>query len=71
MNNKDTNRCIQALTLDFGKWKKMHDISKRVYSTQGIAPTIHTCGGGNIEPKIIEDFEKCKTNERKKSNKRK
>ena len=53
MNNEDTNRCIQTLTLDFGKWKKMHDISKRVYSTQGIAPTIHTCGGGNTEPKIM------------------
>ena len=58
MNNEDTNRCIQALTLDFGKWKKMHDINKRVYSTQGIAPTINTCGRGHREPKIIEDFEK-------------
>lgn len=26
----------------------------RVYSTQGIAPTIYTYGGGNLEPKILE-----------------
>lgn len=27
--------------------------SGRVYSTNGIAPTINTCGGGNLEPKIM------------------
>lgn len=26
----------------------------RVYSADGIAPTITTCGGGNREPKILE-----------------
>lgn len=26
----------------------------RVYSVDGIAPTITTCGGGNREPKILE-----------------
>lgn len=45
-NKEETNKCIQKLTLDFGKWRKMNEISKRVYSVQGIAPTIHTCGGG-------------------------
>ena len=34
-------------------WDKMHDIGKRVYSINGICPTLHTCGGGNIEPKIM------------------
>jgi hypothetical protein len=33
----------------------MHESSRRYYSTHGVAPTQHTCGGGNIEPKIIED----------------
>lgn len=37
-----------------GKWDKMHDISRRVYSTDHLSPTIHTCGGGNLEPKIAE-----------------
>lgn len=40
---------------------KMHDVSRRVYSSEYVAPTLHTCGGGNLEPKvavgtIIEDF---------------
>lgn len=28
----------------------------RVYSTLGISPTINTCGGGQREPKIIDDM---------------
>lgn len=32
---------------------KINDIARRVYSPDGIAPTIHTCGGGNTEPKIL------------------
>lgn len=32
----------------------MHDIAKRGYSPNGCSPTIHTCGGGNLEPKIAE-----------------
>ena len=51
------SQLIQKGTLDFGKWAKMTDIYRRYYSTQGIAPTIHTCPGGNTEPKIIEDNE--------------
>ena len=35
------------------KYIKMHDISRRVYDPDGIAPTIHTMGGGNQEPKIV------------------
>ncbi|SET05632.1 C-5 cytosine-specific DNA methylase [Pseudobutyrivibrio sp. C4] len=30
------------------------EIINRVYSTDGIAPTINTCGGGGREPKIME-----------------
>lgn len=37
-----------------GSIGKMHDISRRAYETSGVAPTMHTCGGGNTEPKIIE-----------------
>ena len=28
--------------------------ANRVYGTDGIAPTLPTCGGGNIQPKILE-----------------
>ena len=33
---------------------KMHDVSRRVYKTDYISPSIHTMGGGNTETKIIE-----------------
>lgn len=36
-----------------GKWDKIHDIHKRVYSEDGIAPTIHTVAGGNTERKVM------------------
>lgn len=36
-----------------GKYEKLHDIARRVYDTNGIAPTQHTCGGGNLETKIL------------------
>ena len=48
-------KCEQVATLQGSKWDKMHDIAKRVYGTNGISPTLHTCGGGNLEPKIIEE----------------
>lgn len=47
-------KCEQVGMLSGGKWDKMHDISRRVYGGEGIAPTIHTCGGGNLEPKVVE-----------------
>lgn len=33
---------------------KMHDISRRIYDVDYIAPSLHTCCGGNREPKIFE-----------------
>ena len=33
---------------------KMHDISRRVYNSDYISPCLHTCGGGNLEPKVFE-----------------
>ena len=37
-----------------GGYERMHDIARRVYGTDGLAPTMHTCSGGNLEPKILE-----------------
>lgn len=42
-------RIIRACTLTTYEMDHMN----RVYSPEGIAPTIHTCGGGNTEPKIL------------------
>lgn len=36
-----------------GKWEKMYDQSRRVYGTDGLSPTLHTCQGGNQEIKIL------------------
>lgn len=52
--------CIQAGNLAGGKWDKMHDISKRVYDPSGISPTLHCAGGGNTEPKIVDDTYKSR-----------
>lgn len=47
-------KCEQVGMLCGGKWDKLHDQSRRVYGVNGLAPTMHTCGGGNLEPKILE-----------------
>ena len=39
--------------LSGGKWDKLHDIGRRVYNDNGTSPTIHTMGGGNLEPKVL------------------
>ena len=37
-----------------GRYENLLDVNRRVYSTNGVSPTITTCGGGNTEPKIME-----------------
>lgn len=49
-------QCVQVGEVVGSKWDKMHDISKRVYEPNGIAPTVHCQQGGNTELKIAEDF---------------
>lgn len=44
-------KCIQVAKLDI----KGIDQMKRVYSPKGLCPTITTMGGGNTEPKILEE----------------
>ena len=39
--------------LNGGKIGKMTDIYRRAYYEDGVSPTIHTCPGGNTEPKAI------------------
>ena len=46
-------KCIQVGNLQGGKWDKMYDILRRVYSDEGLSPTIPTCQGGNTEPKVL------------------
>jgi len=41
--------------LSGGKWDKQQDHARRVYSDEGISPTITTMGGGNTEPKVLTE----------------
>ena len=42
---------------------KGHEQLKRVYGTQGVAPTLSTMQGGNTEPKIVASRGRGETNE--------
>lgn len=53
MDNKELKcNCVGMLG---GKYSNLLDIVRRVYDTNGLAPTQTTCGGGNREIKIIDD----------------
>ena len=45
-------KCVQIGNLEGGKWDKINESCRRIYSEEGISPTIHTCQGGNTEPKV-------------------
>lgn len=52
---KDTKKIIQIGNLF--KTGFNNPTSGRVYSVNGLAPTINTCSGGCHQPKIIESYE--------------
>lgn len=63
INKKGTSNTLTSVqkdnvvvygNLQGGKWDKMHEQSRRVYSSEGVSPTIHTMSGGGQKPKIIE-----------------
>lgn len=45
-------KCIGMLS--GGKWDRVKEQNRRVYSADYILPTLTTCGGGNQEVKIME-----------------
>jgi DNA (cytosine-5)-methyltransferase 1 len=51
---KIVDRCIEVGSLFGGKWDKINESCRRVYSDQGLSPTVHTMQGGNTEPKIVQ-----------------
>lgn len=54
MENVKGCKCVG--NLQGGKWDKINESCKRVYSTEQASPTLHTCGGGNTEIKILENI---------------
>lgn len=53
-------KCVGMLS--GGKWDKQHDYARRVYDENGLAPSVTTCGGGNLEPKVIGGVGEMKSN---------
>lgn len=49
----DEAKCQQIGKLQGERWERMHDLCRRVYSADGLSPTIPTMGGGHQDPKII------------------
>lgn len=50
------SKCKQIAVLCGGKYEKIYESARRVYSTDGICPTIHTMWGGNLEIKVLDGF---------------
>ncbi len=48
-------QCVQVGELFGGKWEHLYKMNRRVFETNGISPTLHCCGGGNTETKILAD----------------
>lgn len=48
-------KCVVVGSIEEGKWGKVTEMHQRVYSPEGISPTITAQGGGNQEKKIIVD----------------
>lgn len=47
-------KCERIATLTGSKWNK-YESTARVYSTNGLCPTLTTCSGGHHETKIMDD----------------
>ena len=62
----EETRCKLYGMLCDPQYIKMHDISRRVYDPEGIAPTIHTMGGGGVRPHIswLEKSQRTSAGER-------
>ena len=50
---QDTDKLVLYDNLSGGKWDNIHESARRVYSSVGLSPTVNTCGGGNLEPKVF------------------
>lgn len=45
MEELENIRCVKAGELTGGGYEKMFEESRRVYSPEGVCPTVHTAGG--------------------------
>ena len=47
------NECEFVLLLEGGVWDKRYECIRRVYSENGISPTVTAGGGGGTETKVL------------------
>lgn len=57
MNMNNDKKTIVVGLLNSPPYDRMFDLSRRVYSTKGIAATINTFGGGQTETKILIEYD--------------
>lgn len=50
ISSEDTDKIIEAANLNIPTWHRLMNV---VLDTKGICTAINTCGGGNLEPKIL------------------
>ena len=55
MNND--KKTIVVGMLNSPPYDRMYDLSRRVHSPYGVAPTINTFGGGNQEVKVLMTYD--------------
>lgn len=48
-----TDKCELIGRLFGKKWQKCFDMGRRVYSVEGLSPTVLTFSGGNTESKVL------------------
>ena len=56
-----TDRVIHIANLTRNA-KRDNPQRNRVYDTNGISPCLNCCGGGNLEPLIVEIYDKIQDN---------
>ena len=52
----DTARTIVFGMMQIPPYHRMFAQSRRVYSVKRMSPTLHTCGGGNLETKVLVEL---------------
>lgn len=60
--------CIKAGELHGGRYDKYLEEHRRVYSAEGLSPTVHTASGGGQELKVTEQPVSCASRSRPNAN---
>lgn len=53
---REGSMCTDNFLIQIGQCYADNNQAGRVYSKEGLSPTLNTCQGGNLQPKIIDDI---------------